>query len=191
MVAATDAIGIDTLYIPDPANLKGVREGAAAAVDVGNSSSGEDVGNSIDGSNQHPQRLAHRISFSASDCLTGAAGSELESAAPEVDLFTFNYVCVENAKALRADKFKYLKRVFAAAKAGAIFCFQDSSYHLWEEIAQCMGNATTSGTFEVLHPRSVKSRPHRHLNVWSVCGLPISVISKSLCQCMLTCASLV
>ena len=85
--------------------------------------------------------------------MTGSAGSELELAAPEIDLFTFNYVLVENAKALRADDFAHLKRVFGAAKAGAVFCFQDASYHLWEEITQCMADRSVAGTFEVLHPQ--------------------------------------
>lgn len=48
-----------------------------------------------------PYAAEHIVSFVQSDCLTGAAGAELEQLAPSMDLFTFNYVCVENARALR------------------------------------------------------------------------------------------
>lgn len=69
-----------------------------------------------------PQR-AHCAAFVQSDCLTGKAGPELLEAAPSIDLFTFNYVMVENAKALRTDKFAYLRQVFSAAPIGCVFCF--------------------------------------------------------------------
>ena len=113
----------------------------------------------------------HRMAFVCSDCLTGCAGPQLLESAPGIDLFTFNYVLVENAKvsiyanaplvrdgvpprappshlayptsvaglpappahkhaserpldwpqALRIDRFSYLRKVFAAARPGAVF----------------------------------------------------------------------
>ena len=91
---------------------------------------------------EHEARLAprHRVAFVASDCLTGRAGSELLLAAPTMDLFTFNYCMVENAKALRADNFSYLRKVFAAATAGAVFIFMDAAYHLWQEVVEVFGS---------------------------------------------------
>jgi hypothetical protein len=108
----------------------------------------------------------HRVAFVQSDCLTGHAGPDLLSAAPSVDVFTFNYCMVENAKALRRDKFGYLRQVFAAARIGAVFVFMDAAYHLWEETVAVFGgleqqpNTTTDSTagggggmqFAVLHP---------------------------------------
>jgi hypothetical protein len=110
--------------------------------------------------------LRHRVAFVQSDCLTGHAGPDLLSAAPSVDVFTFNYCMVENAKALRRDKFGYLRQVFAAARIGAVFVFMDAAYHLWEETVAVFGgleqqpNTTTDSTagggggmqFAVLHP---------------------------------------
>ena len=110
----------------------------------------------------------HRVAFVASDCLTGRAGSELLLAAPTMDLFTFNYCMVENAKALRADGFCYLRKVFAAAAVGAVFMFMDASYHLWQEVVEVFGSLSDCGVedfeqgnpggkgrgqrFAVLHP---------------------------------------
>ena len=64
----------------------------------------------------------HRVAFVESDCLTGQAGAQLLAVAPDMDLFTFNYVLVENAKALRDDSFAYLRSVFDAAKVGTCLC---------------------------------------------------------------------
>ena len=95
--------------------------------------------------------LRHRVAFVQSDCLTGHAGPDLLSAAPQVDLFTFNYCMVENAKALRRDKFAYLRQVFAAAQIGAVFVFMDAAYHLWEETVGVFGELPGM-RFAVLHP---------------------------------------
>lgn len=113
---------------------------------------------------QHAPRFTprHRVAFVASDCLTGRAGPELLLAAPTMDLFTFNYCMVENAKALRADGYSYLRKVFAAAAAGAVFIFMDAAYHLWQEVVEVFGSLSdregvgSGGTrgqrFAVLHP---------------------------------------
>eukprot|EP01043_Picozoa_sp_COSAG02_P045604 COSAG02_NODE_4188_length_5646_cov_5.157202_7_plen_378_part_00 len=105
----------------------------------------------------------HRVAFVASDCLTGRAGPELLQAAPTMDLFTFNYCMVENAKALRANSYSYLRKVFAAAATGAVFIFMDAAYHLWQEVVEVFGSlsdregASSGGTtqkqrFAILHP---------------------------------------
>jgi len=101
----------------------------------------------------HPQ-LRHRIAFVASDCLTGHAGPDLLRAAPSMDLFTFNYCMVENAKALRADRFGYLRKVFGAAQVGAVFIFMDAAYHLWREVVGVFASLRSGGAqrFAVLHP---------------------------------------
>eukprot|EP01043_Picozoa_sp_COSAG02_P025633 COSAG02_NODE_1447_length_12575_cov_8.479400_1_plen_296_part_00 len=100
---------------------------------------------------------AHRIAFVEGDCLTGQAGAQLLSVAPDMDLFTFNYVLVENAKALRDDGFSYLRSVFGAAKVGSVFVFMDASYHLWAEVVEAFSSAQDSeaqpqSRFAVLHP---------------------------------------
>ena len=100
---------------------------------------------------------AHRIAFVEGDCLTGQAGAQLLSIAPDMDLFTFNYVLVENAKALRDDGFSYLRSVFGAAKVGSVFVFMDASYHLWAEVVEAFSSAQQSEAqpqprFAVLHP---------------------------------------
>ena len=117
----------------------------------------------------------HRIAFVASDCLTGHAGPDLLEAAPAIDLFTFNYVLVENARALRTDKFAYLRQVFSAAPMGCVFCFmvrrvdtrfrysfwhilashlaylrsnlaQDAAYHMWAEVVEVFAELGSDGT---------------------------------------------
>lgn len=49
-----------------------------------------------------------------------------------------------------------MKRVFAAAKAGAIFVFMDASYHLWDEVEAAMAevakNYEHEFEFELVHP---------------------------------------
>ncbi len=107
-----------------------------------------------------PSKLSqgHRVAFVESDCLTGQAGAQLLAAAPDIDLFTFNYVLVENAKALRDDGFAYLRSVFGAAKVGSVFVFMDASYHLWAEVVEAFSSvqqlsaAQPQPRFAVLHP---------------------------------------
>jgi len=44
-------------------------------------------------------------------------------------------------------------QVFSAAKAGAIFCFMDASYHFWAEVEGVMAGLHPTSQFEILHPR--------------------------------------
>ena len=87
-----------------------------------------------------PPPPPHRVAFVCSDCITSAAGPELLSIAPAIDLFTFNYVLVENAVALRQDEFRALRAVFSAAKVGSVFVFMDASYHLWAEVVEAFSS---------------------------------------------------
>ena len=55
------------------------------------------------------------------------------------DLYLFQYVLVENAEALRAGGMPFLRDLFAAAAAGSVFLFTDSTHRLWPEIAALAG----------------------------------------------------
>ena len=109
----------------------------------------------------------HEFCFIKSDCITGLAGPELLHQTPGVDLFTFNYVCVENAKALRESQFRYFEAIFGAAKVGCVFVFQDASFFLWGEIVGVLDRVGPQH-FTVLHPHPQPHQCHNSMVVVKV-----------------------
>lgn len=120
------------------------------------------------------QNPGHRVAFVESDCLTGQAGTQLLAAAPNIDLFTFNYVLVENAKVLRNDGFGYLCRVFGAAKVGSVFVFMDASYHLWAEVVEAFSSLRSLAAPE-LQPQPRFAVLHPHPQPWQCTSTMIVV----------------
>eukprot|EP00747_Dinoflagellata_sp_TGD_P037816 gnl/TRDRNA2_/TRDRNA2_139307_c0_seq1.p1 gnl/TRDRNA2_/TRDRNA2_139307_c0~~gnl/TRDRNA2_/TRDRNA2_139307_c0_seq1.p1 ORF type:complete len:191 (-),score=18.35 gnl/TRDRNA2_/TRDRNA2_139307_c0_seq1:88-660(-) len=75
------------------------------------------------------------MSFVTADLRT--CDHNFASTCSHADLYIFAYVCVENARILRAHSFRQLQCLFSAAKLGATFIFLDSSDRLWPSILVC------------------------------------------------------
>eukprot|EP00035_Acanthoeca_spectabilis_P032840 m.20691 g.20691 ORF g.20691 m.20691 type:complete len:478 (+) comp5602_c0_seq1:60-1493(+) len=97
---------------------------------------------------QH-QGLRHTVQFAVEDCCT-TSSRVVQAAIDGASLFVYNYVLVENARALREEGFWPLRRTFRAAGIGSVFVFMDASHHLWTEVSVAMA---AEGRFAVIHPR--------------------------------------
>lgn len=68
-----------------------------------------------------------------------AANAALAASVHHVNLFLFNYVCVENSTSMQQDGHVFLRSVFRSARPGAVMVFTDTTDRLWPQIAALGG----------------------------------------------------
>ena len=81
-------------------------------------------------------------SFSTCDIrqlVTAPENQTLAATLDSVNLFLFNFVCVENATAMRELEFPFLRGIFSSARAGSIIILTDSADWLWPDIIELAG----------------------------------------------------
>ena len=83
------------------------------------------------------------LNFSTGDIrqnVHSEANMKLGESLFHVNLFLFNYVCIENTMALQENDYCFLRSLFSGARPGAVMVFTDTSDRLWPEISALGGD---------------------------------------------------